>query len=204
MDDNTSDVVALAAHHALHLRQWIGAADAPVMAMDASKEKMLAALRAAEIDLLLTFRLVARDEVDSRPVCGVWTLNQLAGHLADWDELFVYWLGLLRGNAPQAIYWDEDGDALNDYMVNLRAGDLWADTWAECRARRTGFYEALAQVPPEEFLRVQPARKEVSYPTIYHCAWSALEHYLDHAAGVRRHLGLALPSALLSFHGAYT
>jgi hypothetical protein len=175
-----------------------------MMASDASKELMLAAMRAAELDLLITFRLVAREEVDSRPLCGIWTLNQLAGHLADWDRYFLYWLGLLRGDTPKEIYWNEDGDAFNHYWVTQREGDPWEETWQDCRARRAQLHEALEQVPPDEFLRVQPRNPHVSYPTIYHCAWSALEHYLDHAAGVRRELGLPLPQELLRFHGPYT
>jgi hypothetical protein len=165
---------------------------------------MLAALRAAEIDLLMTFRLVPRDEVDSRALCGVWTLNELAGHLADWDRYFLYWLGLLRGNAPQIMLWDDDGDLFNHALQMQRQGDRWEKTWVDFRTNRTDLHDAFAKVPTEDFIGQQPSNEHVAYPTIYHCAWSALEHYLDHAAGVRRALQLSLPSELLHFNGPYT
>ena len=47
-------------------------------------------------------------------------------------------------------------------------------------------------------------RENAPFPTVYHCAWSALEHYLDHAAGLRRECQLQLPDELLTFHGPYT
>ena len=61
------------------MRAKIGAADATVMAADASKATMLAALRAAETDLHTTFALVGGDEVGARPRTGIprRTLNEL-------------------------------------------------------------------------------------------------------------------------------
>jgi hypothetical protein len=199
-----TEFTALTAQHALELRRLIGDAAAPRIAATGCKEIMLAALAAAQIDILTTLALISAEERSSLPICGVWTLHDLAGHLADWDRYFLNWLGVLRGQAPQKLYWDEDGDAFNAWLCQQRRGETWEETWRDFRAKRVELIDALAQVSAQEFLRVKPANPHVSYPTIYHCAWSALEHYLDHAAGVRRTLGLELPEALLYFRGPYT
>jgi hypothetical protein len=198
------ELTTLTAHHALQLRGLIGDATEPRIAATGSKEIMLAAMLAAEIDILTTFALIPVAERSSLPVCGVWTLHDLAGHLADWDCYFLHWLGVLRSQAPQDLYWDEDGDVFNEWLRQQRRGEAFEKTWGDFRVRRAELVGSLEQVDAQEFLRAQPPNPNVSYPTIYHCAWSALEHYLDHAAGVRRTLGLELPDALLYFHGPYT
>jgi hypothetical protein len=174
------------------------------MGPTASKEIMLSTLAAAEIDLLTTIALVPHDERMSRPICGYWTLHDLVGHLADWDDLFIYWLGLLSGNAPQSKHWDEDGDAYNEWLRQQRQGQSWEKNWADFRSKRAELHNCLCTVPPDEFMRVLLPHAGVSYPTIYHCAWSALEHFIDHATGVRRALAMQFPQELLVFHGPYT
>jgi hypothetical protein len=198
------ELPALTAQHALSLRTLVGAPLQPIIAPNASKEIIVAALEAAEIDLLTTFNLIPADERDSRLVCGFWTLHDLVGHLADWDIYFLNWLGVLRGDAPKALYWDEDGDAFNQWLWQQRQGESWEKSWNDFRTNRRVLLEHLAQVATDDLLRVQPPNPYVSYPTIYNCAWSALEHFLDHAAGVRGALGLPLGQRLLRFQGPYT
>ncbi|MEZ4870496.1 MAG: hypothetical protein R3C14_54710 [Caldilineaceae bacterium] len=70
------------------------------------------------------------------------------------------------------------------------------------RDNRQHLIVQLQAVPEEHFLREQP--ESGSFPSVYHCAWSALEHYLDHAAGLRRQLNVPLAEELLHFHGPYT
>jgi hypothetical protein len=201
---SVGDFTTLTAHHALQMRRLIGAPDAPVIASTGSKAMMLVAMQAAEIDLLTTLSLIPSEERLTHPVCGFWTLHGLAGHLADWDVYFLNWLGVLRSDEPQTLYWDEDGDAFNHWLWQRRQGEAWEKTWRDFRTNRKVLFDSFAQVSADEFMRDQPPNAHISYPTIYHCAWSALEHYLDHAAGVRRQLGLALPEELLHFQGPYT
>lgn len=198
------DLTRLTASHARSLRSLIGATHAPQRAATASKAVMLAALQAAEIELLTTFSHVTLAERATLPVCGVWTLHDLIGHLADWDRYFANWLTALRGETPLALYWDEDGDRLNHYLWQQRQGEAWDTTWHDFRTQRADLLTALDQVPEDAFMRQYPAAAAMPYPSIYHCAWSALEHYLDHAAGVRYQLALPLPAALLRFEGPYS
>lgn len=198
------ELTRLAASHALSLRRLIGAAETPQIAPNGSKAMMLAALHAAEIDILTTFVHILVDERESRPVCSIWTLHDLVGHLADWDRYFANWLIALRGETPRGLYWDGDGDTFNQQLWQCRRGEPWATTWCDFRTQRGALLDTLSQVSNDDFMRQHPADADMPFPSIYHCAWSALEHYLDHAAGVRRRLSLALSEAVLHFHGPYT
>ncbi|MGQ0604459.1 MAG: DinB family protein [Anaerolineales bacterium] len=171
------------------------------MPSGASKAMMLAALEAAEIELLATLAAIPAKRRSTQPVCGHWTTLQLVGHLADWDVYFLNWLTELCGGTSLDLHYDNDGDRFNQWLQDQRKGQPWKKVWHDFRENRRCFVERLRQVPERKFLAKQ---KSMPYPTIYHCAWSALEHYLDHAAGVRREAKMDVPAEFLHFHGPYT
>ena len=195
------DLMTLTAFHTRYLRYLVGKTLTPDILPTASKVIMLAALQAAEIELLQTIALVSPSDYAQRSVCGFWTLHDLIGHLADWDRYFLNWLAALSDKPEQDLYWDDDGDRFNAWLHDQRRGENWEQTWTDFRQNRQTFHQGLMVVSDTQFLREQ---KDAPFPTIYHCAWSALEHYLDHAAGVRRELRCQLPEELLSFRGPYT
>lgn len=101
-------------------------------------------------------------------------------------------------NEPQpALAWDEDGNQFNAWLYEGQRGE----TWQDFRHNRWTSQQRFASVSAAALLS---ERSDAPFPTIYPCAWSALEHYLDHAAGVRCTLQCQLPEARLSFHGSYT
>lgn len=201
MNPDPYELVSLTAQHACDLRHLVGASLEPKIAPTASKAIMLAALHAAEIDLLQTIATLPTITAQ-QPVCGHWTLQELLGHLADWDRYFDNWLAGLTGNPTQALYWNDNGDAFNAWLCDQRQGESWAQTWDDFRSNRQTLLAHLQTVSEENFLREQ--LNSGSFPSVYHCAWSALEHYLDHAAGFRRALHMPLVEDLLYFHGPYT
>ena len=196
------ELLTLIAQHARHLRRLIGAPRELVISPTASKATMLAALQAAEIDLLQTISTLLPTISAQQPVCGIWTLQELTGHLADWDRYFDNWLAGLSARPTQEFYWDDDGDAFNAWLCEQRRGEAWVQTWSDFRNNRQTLIAHLQVVPEDHFLREQSDSQ--SFPSIYHCAWSALEHFLDHAAGLRRVLNLPIAEELLVFRGPYT
>ena len=96
------DLLTLTTYHSHHLRRLVGEPLTPVILPTASKAVMLAALQAAEIELLQTIAVIATTDADQRPVCGIWTLQDLLGHLADWDTYFHNWLADLT-DSPSKI-----------------------------------------------------------------------------------------------------
>lgn len=165
------------------------------------KSLLRAALNAAQDDLLATVALLPAAGRARQPLVGDWSARDLAGHLADWDALFLHWFRTLLGRRSRAPYFDEDGDALNEHYAAARRRQSWAQAWAEAQAARGAFVRLVARTPEAELLRPRPGG---SFPTAYHCAWSALEHVLHHAADLRAGLRLPFRNWLLHFEGPYT
>jgi hypothetical protein len=167
------------------------------------KTVLKATLEAARADVLASAALVTQSERDTRPVCGVWTLKDVVGHLADCDKLYLHHVHIIIGEPVEPLDWDEDEDVQNARMVEARKGQSWDAVWDDFTAIRA---ELLTQLDylSEEMLSEPYGGGESPYPTAYHVYWSALEHDLDHAAGLRRELKVKVPKVLLSFKGPYT
>jgi uncharacterized damage-inducible protein DinB len=192
-----------ALHDAVHtrdLQRWRQTLGSPFNA--GPKSIVIAALRAARHEFTFTSWLIAQAERESRPVCGVWTLSDLYGHLADCDSYYLVKLGLMLGDRVQDVTVEENEDTQNARWAEARRGQSFAQTSRDAVIQRERLIERLERAP-DAALSYRSTGTDSPYPTAYHCAWSALEHYLDHAAGLRRELGVPLPKALLHFSGPY-
>ena len=185
------------------LRDDIGAYERPDRGPQGTKKLMLRALAAADIEMLLTVSLVPVSNRQTQGVCEEWTLHDLLGHLADWDFYFSAWLLQLTSGEEPSLYFTEDGDQFNDWLMKNRAGANWDKNWRDFRDNRAQLIASLGQVSEADFI-LERNNEKSSFPTVYHCAWSALEHYIHHAADIRRELGVDAPEELLDFHGPYT
>jgi uncharacterized damage-inducible protein DinB len=188
------------AGHARDLRRW-----RRTLARDfeaGPRSLLAAALEAARADLHATLRLIPAAEQTTRPICGVWTLSDLAGHLADWDSFFLGELGAITQGDTSARAGLGDGDTFNQRAAAARRDNSWEQNWHDCSTSRQQLIERVAALDDAALGLPSPPSLR-TYPTAYHCCWSALEHYLDHAAGIRAALGLKLPKRLLHFAGPY-
>ena len=194
------EIIELAAQHARTARLAIGPFDQHLIPESATKHNMLLALEAAELDMICTLNYIAADQRTSVNVCGHWNTQELVSHLADWDSYFLAWLKQLCDGPPNELYFDNNGERFNNWLQTQRVGQSWDRVWQDFRGNWRAIIETLATVSTGEFFQV----KDAPFRTVYHCTWSALEHYLDHAAGIRRELRLPLPEEVLNFHGPYT
>ena len=101
--------------HAAHLRRWRERLRAEGNRLvTGPKSILLAALRAGRGALLAAMALVPEDERETRPVTGDWTLADVAGHVADWEQFGVQVLRrVLSGE-----------DLSNDPVVAEFSGDI--------------------------------------------------------------------------------
>ncbi len=163
-----------------------------------------AALEAAHMDFAASADLVAESERDTRLVCGHWTLKDVLGHLADGDSYYLHTIHVML-DEPGDPFWSTnpvDDDALNEEMAKKRRKYSYRRQLSDCESSRRELIVRLERLSDEE-LSFPYSGHASSYPTIYHCYWSALEHYLDHAAVLRRELGVKFPKYLLRFKGPY-
>jgi hypothetical protein len=97
-------------------------------------------------------------------VSGVWSLHDLMGHLAYWDEEQA---AELRAIASGDVFVEHEGDDINAREVALRAGRSWDEVMAEVNS-------AHAELVP---LLVDPGESRAQYRIHEH--WDEhLEHIL--------------------------
>ncbi len=194
-------LIRLASERARKFRDSVGPYDVPIPPEQANKPAVMQALHAAELDILMSLLLVDIGERDTRKLCGTWTSRELLGHLADSNIYYQAWLTEMQGGPPCTLPWDEDLDKINAWLVAQRKDRSWSEQWTDFRNSSRSLLDALHQVPAQAFLA--PCTRG-RYATIYNLAWSAVEHYLEHAAGIRKAYALEIPACLLEFHGPYT
>jgi len=107
------------------------------------KPVLLAALDAARHELLACAALIPA-EWDSRPVCGVWTLKDVLGHIADWEQVGVEGLRDMAGGTAPQVEFIADIEAWNQVHAGVRRDQPWEKAWGDLYAIRRDFLEVLA------------------------------------------------------------
>jgi uncharacterized damage-inducible protein DinB/predicted RNase H-like HicB family nuclease len=134
------------AHHAERIADWRKAAG--LGGQVGSKAVLLAALAAAREQLLASAARVPMDRRASHPVCGIWTLQDVLGHLADWESFGVKGLRqMAAGQAPQVEH-IQDIEAWNRAHAAARHGQSWEVVWSnlhETRRALVGVLEGMSQ-----------------------------------------------------------
>jgi hypothetical protein len=83
------------------------------------------ALDASRSALMTLIDVVPMDQRESLPVTGVWTLRDVVGHIADWDELAVE--ATMTMEANQRIVWEQIdyGEGWNQFHAAARSDQSW-------------------------------------------------------------------------------
>jgi predicted RNase H-like HicB family nuclease/uncharacterized damage-inducible protein DinB len=153
------------------------------------KAVLLAALDAARRELLAAAALVPVEERSSRPVCGVWTLKDVVGHMADWERLCVDVLRRLAAGAIPHLDYDGDEAAWNRAHVDLRRDQPWDRIWMDMNATRQALLAVLAGMSQADLVRPYPSRwnpEDTAYQTVRVC----IAHDREHARDLLEHLSL--------------
>ncbi len=134
--------------------------------------------------------LIPQPEWTTRPVCGVWTMKELLGHLADWEKVAVDGLRpLAAGHIPEFNYTLDSFDEFNNKNAAARAGQSWDEVWADYEVTRATLLDLLAQTSPADLQRtfMAPWGREIS-GSVWLLIWPG--HEMEHAIDVRAALGL--------------
>jgi hypothetical protein len=174
--------------------------------MIGSKTILLATMAAANDDFQSSAALVAADERETRKVCGEWTLTQLLGHLADWDIVYLSQLYAMIGKPFKKLKVDDSEtatEATNARFIQARTGQTYEAALKDATNARKKLLAELTKLDETTLADIYGGDYS-GYPTPYHLYWSALEHYLQHAADIRAALAVHMPKYLLSFKGPFT
>jgi uncharacterized damage-inducible protein DinB len=184
-------------HHTKDLVAW-RASTRPGTAVG-PKSVLQAALESGRQEMLATAALLPAGERETRPVCGVWTMKDVLGHVADWE-----WYGVERLDGPpsqRSLDIDYPGSiqAWNEAHAAARRDQPWNEIWSDFQAARLALGQLLEKVDQEDLARridVPWGRDRTVYGWI--CIW--LHHEREHAADLRANLDLAnWPTNLISF-----
>lgn len=148
------------------------------------KSVLIAALNRARDEFLAGVALIPPTERASRPVCGHWTLKDLVGHVADWEQVGVEGLRDMAAGRPPNIAYIPDIDAWNMRHAAARHDESWETCWEDLRDRRRQLLDVLREM--------DQAKLEESYifpwgprGTAYEWVRVFAAHDREHAQGLR-------------------
>jgi hypothetical protein len=142
------------AHHAEQIADWrerreYGGQSGP-------KAVLLGALAAAREELLTAANLVPPEKRSSRSVCGVWTLKDVLGHIADWEALGAAGLAQMAAGQVPIVEHVMDIDAWNAAHVAARRDQPWEQVWDDLGKARRALVGALAEMSQVDLERRYP------------------------------------------------
>jgi hypothetical protein len=179
------------AEHATHLAQWRETLPQEARRQVGPKYLLRAYLKAARKEFLAAVALVAAAERDSRPVCGVWTLKDLVGHLTDWEKVGVDGLQqLIAGVTPEFDEPIPDFDSFNARNAAARRDQPWEQVWADFEATRRTLLDLFDRLAGDHLQRtfVAPWGRPLN-AYVWMLVWPG--HDQEHAIDLRGSLELS-------------
>lgn len=145
-------------------------------------------LKAGRKELTAVSQLVPADERNSQLVCGVWTLQDLLGHIVDWEKVTIDGLTQLAvGQTPEFSYRVDDFAVFNQANVEKRKGQAWETVWQEYGESHQVLIALFDQL--DEAALKRPFTAPWGSPTTgYHFASVFAAHPRQHAADIRQAL----------------
>jgi hypothetical protein len=152
-----------------------------------SKPVLAASLQAYRVALFASLALISTEEHQTRPVCGAWTLQDMIGHLADWERLCGEVVRQMAAGSSPALDYDGDCDAWNAAHAARRRGQPWSETWNDLEAARRTLLDLLDSLSPGDLNRpVEGQWGGTPYRWIHAC----LDHDREHTYDLGKLLGL--------------
>jgi len=148
---------------------------------------LLAALAAGRAELLAWAALVPEPERASRRVCGQWTLQDVLGHVADWELFVVEGLRQMAAGEVAGTGYSGDEEAWNWDHVRARRGQPWETIWGDFVAARQKLLAALQGLDDAALARPVPSRWSAE-DSAYMWARICLAHDREHAEGLSKSL----------------
>lgn len=149
------------------------------------KALLLAALAAGREELLAAAELVSPEGRASLLVCGVWTLKDVFGHIADWEAYLLSGLRDMAAGRPPQVEAVPDVEAWNQAHARSRRDQPWETVWADFRSVREALLEVLEKMDPAGLGRTFPGVWEKE-TCPYSWALLALEHDREHDRDLRQ------------------
>ena len=204
-DEELDQPVTLSTGRVTMVRRWIAAAyrhdaehSAEILAWRKANEVprapgplylVRALVRATRKEFQAVSANIPDDEKSSRPVCGVWTLQDVLGHITDWEQFGVAGIEkVLAGETTITSPFGPDIQAWNDAHAAARQGQSWEQVWHDYQTTRQNFFYALDRLTQDDL------SCSITTPwgpsNLYRWINIWTHHEREHAADLRRELAL--------------
>ena len=128
-------------------------------------------------------RLDELDDTDlvDKTAVGVWSIVDMVGHLADWEELMLRAAyHIYDPSRPAATPASGDTNEQNRLMVATRAGKSWPETYHYLRETQRATADFVAQLKPGDWKLRGPYPWPNDQGTLAELVIHIIEHYDDH------------------------
>jgi hypothetical protein len=176
--------------HADELKTWRNGLDQDQKRQIGPIFLLRAMLKATRKEFLSLVDLIPEAERTTRPVCGIWTLKDLVGHLTDWERVGVDGLRqLAAGQTPEFNEIITDFDTWNNAHADARKHQPWETVWAEFLDTRDNLLVLFDQMSEAHWQRpfTTPWDSQIN-GYFWVNIWAGHDH--EHALDVRNVLGL--------------
>lgn len=187
--------------HAQQIRDWRETLPAEEKRSNGPAYLLRALLRACRKEFVTLLPLLPETEWSSQPVCGVWTMKDLVGHLTAWAEVGV--IGLQQAAVGQTPIFEPitDFEEWNMMEAAKRKDTSWEAIWDAYQTSYDALLTGLNELSDEQlaFAFKTPWGSQVSlfrWLTI----WPL--HEREHAVDVRHALNLSRWPKRLTEHPA--
>lgn len=173
-------MVEHACQHASEIGQWRVRLDESIdpaaLAADLSKNR---------VRLLAAIEGLSGSDVLTPNAVGVWSVKDVIGHLADWEQLILNAARHILDPDEPATITLHHGDAANALMVSQRAGQPWSEALADLTQSRREMLDFIAALPAEAW-KQRGAFPWSDQGTLADLIGGAGWHDAEHAADVEK------------------
>lgn len=180
------------AHHAQALREWRGKLSREQKRQVGPIDLLRAYLKATRKEFLTLVDMIPAAQRDVLPVCGIWTIKDLVGHITDWESVGLAGLRQLAARlTPKFDEQIDDFDEWNNAHASARRDQPWDFVRQAFEETRDEMMSLLDEVINEVWQRPfsSPWGSDIN-GYFWMVVWA--DHEQEHAADVRAALNLNL------------
>jgi uncharacterized damage-inducible protein DinB len=171
--------------HAVEIEQWCKKRDQMI---DRTAIKLRLDTQRARFMALLDHLDRDEDVLDKRAV-GVWSISDVVGHIADWEQLmFKAMLHIHDPSLPPVPLVSETETDWNDVMAARRANKSWPENYHYLRETQTELADFIARLKPGDWRLRGPYPWPNDRGTLAELVEEVAEHYEDHLPDLARWL----------------
>ncbi len=168
--------------HALEIEQWRKHLEETI-----DPEAIKDSLARNRADFLALLEGLNEAQVADKTAVGAWSIKDVVGHLADWEQLILKAaLHIYDPSLPAVLPFKENLDEWNETMVARRVGHSWPDVCSYLSETNAALDQFVDKLKPGDWKLRGPYAWPNDQGSLAELLSHAAEHYADHSPAVAR------------------